>query len=555
MAENSIVHVESSSSEARGAIRAAACWAVCALLTAAPAGAQTTATAQSWLVVPFELATPTARTYWLGEGVAVLAGDELEQLGIPVLSREARVGALDELRLPASVTLSRATYIRVSELLGAAVTVIGTVTTDESSITVSAQRLELDTGRLAPEVVERGKLVDLFTVVRRLVQRLSGRQDGATTAAVQPPPPLEAFEAYVKGLLADRPDARVRLLEAARARAPHYDRIRLALWAAHTDQGDHVQALAAVQAVPEASTSRRVAQFNAARSLIELKRYDDAFAALQGLAAVRPHAAVFNNLGVVQLRRGATPHTGRATYYFNKAVELEPNDGDLFFNLGYAYWEERDAQAAIYWLREALRRHPADADAHQVIAAALDATGAAVEAGRERVLAEHLSARYSEANRRAGDPVPKGLERIEESLSPLHAMRFDAALTAAQRDQQELLDFHLDRARRFIEQGRDGDAEPELRRVLFLSPYHVEAHLLMGRVYRRSGRLRDAIAAFRISLWSEETAAAHVALAEALLESQDRAAARGAVQRALSLEPENADARALKAHLDALPPP
>jgi tetratricopeptide (TPR) repeat protein len=336
------------------------------------------------------------------------------------------------------------------------------------------------------------------------------------------------------------------------ARAPGYEPIRLALWSARTNLGEHARALQALEGIADTSPLCRVARFNGALSLLELKRYDEAFDALRTLADARPEPAILNNLGVVQLRRGATPQTGRATYYFNKAVELEPDDADLFFNLGYAYWDERDASAAIYWLRESLRRNPADGDAHLVLAAALEAAGAGVEAERERALAHQLSARFSDGVRRAAEAVPRGLERIEDSLAAMHPMRFDAALTAAaQRNQVELVQFHLDRGRRLFEQRRDGDAEPELRRVLFLSPYHAEAHLLIGRLYKRSGRLRDAMAAFRISLWSGPTAAAHVALAETLLETRDQAGARAEAQRALALDPGSAEARALLAQLDA----
>jgi Tfp pilus assembly protein PilF len=188
-----------------------------------------------------------------------------------------------------------------------------------------------------------------------------------------------------------------------------------------------------------------------------------------------------------------------------------------------------------------------------VLAAALEATASNVEAARERVLAQQLSSRYAEAARKPGPhEVPRGLERIEDSWSPLHTMRFDAALSAAaQRNQQELVTFHLERARRLLEQQKDGSAEPELRRVLFLSPYHAEAHLLLGRIYLRSGRVREATAAFRIAVWSEETVAGRLALAEALLESRDRAAARREVERALELAPGSADARALLARIDS----
>ena len=42
-------------------------------------------------------------------------------------------------------------------------------------------------------------------------------------------------------------------------------------------------------------------------------------------------------------------------------------DPDYYFNLGYTYWQQRDIQASIYWLREALRRSPADGQAHFVL--------------------------------------------------------------------------------------------------------------------------------------------------------------------------------------------
>src|SRR5204863_442668 len=103
---------------------------------------------------------------------------------------------------------------------------------------------------------------------------------------------------------------------------------------------------------------------------------------------------VLNNLGVVQLRRGPTPSNGQATDYFAKAANADPAEADYVFNLGYAYWLDRDPQAAIYWLREAVRRNPADADAHFVLGAALAAAGNASEATRERELARRLSSAY-----------------------------------------------------------------------------------------------------------------------------------------------------------------
>jgi Tfp pilus assembly protein PilF len=55
----------------------------------------------------------------------------------------------------------------------------------------------------------------------------------------------------------------------------------------------------------------------------------------------------------------------------------------------------------------------------------------------------------------------------------------------------------------------------------------------------------SSAAAFR----SEETVAAHVSLAEALLQIQDQTSARVEIDRALAIDPTSADALALKAKI------
>ena len=143
----------------------------------------------------------------------------------------------------------------------------------------------------------------------------------------------------------------------------------------------------------------------------------------------------------------------------------------------------------------------------------------------------------------------EGLERLHEELMPSRA-GFDAIIiTAGQRDQGNLAAFHVDAGRRAFEREADREAIQELRRALYLSPYLAEAHLLLGRLYLRGGRAAEAVEALKIALWSEETVAAHLALAEALLQIEEGAAARLEVERALALDPKSAEALALKARL------
>ena len=155
--------------------------------------------------------------------------------------------------------------------------------------------------------------------------------------------------------------------------------------------------------------------------------------------------------------------------------------------------------------------------------------GNATESTREKELARRLSSTYEAWEKRpAADQVPKGLERVKNSEVELpHARRIDTKIAeTGQRDQQELATFYLDHARRLFQQESDREAVAELDRALYLSPYLADAHLLLGRIHLRNGRVREAIDALKISLWSAETAEAHAVLADAYIQSKDLAAAR-----------------------------
>lgn len=477
----------------------------------------------------------------------MLLADDLRAFGATAIDREERVKAFERLGVPAGANLSEATVIKIGELLGASSVVIGSLALDGDNLNVRARTIRLDSGRMQAEITERAPLTDLFHVFDRMVVRLFPVLIAPPTHSGKDHAPPPAFENYIKGLIAETGAGQEKFLQAALKSYPEYDAARLALWQVDSGQGEHAKALATVLDVPEKSPSFRRARFLAALSQVQLKQYDQAFNTLRLLAGERPAATIVNNLGVIQLRRGASGQSGAASYYFNEAHKLDGDDPDYTFNLGYAYLLERDPHAGIYWLREAVRRNPADGDAHYVLGAALLATGAATEGGREKDLARHLSSRYAEWDRRpATDPMPRDLERLKEDLEPSALARGNLAFqTAGQKDQQDLARFHLEQGKRLFQRESDRDATAELKRAIYLSPYEAEAHLLLGRIYLRTSRLREAVDELKISLWSQETVAAHLALAEAYIQGKDLPSARAAVQRALALDPQSAEAKKL----------
>lgn len=506
------------------------------------------------MVMPLTPADDDPHSLWMGEGLALLLADGLTALDRPSVTRAERVRAFDALDLPGGTTLSRATLVRAGQVLGVRHLVTGVVSVQGDRLSVRLRAIDVERGAASDVLDDEGTLRELVDVAERLARQLAGAPPLAgddERRAIEPPPSLEVFEAFVKGLVAETPATQQRFLLDAVGQAPEYGRAHIALWDVCTELQDHARALEAARAVPAGSRFARRARFAAALSLLALERYDEAFAAFSAVNAEQASAAALNNLGIVQLRRPGARTGGTPAYYFNKATELDPETADHFFNLGYAYWLERDMAAATYWLREVVRRRPGDGDAHYLLGAALKASGVSTEAARERDLARRLSSRYAEWDARAGtdktggEGIPRGLERLSEALGDLPVQLDSALVQATQQEHRQLARFHYDRGLRLVESHQDREAALEFRKSIYLSPYVAETHRALGEVLMRSGRLKDAAESFTISLWSAESVETRLLLADTLLSLGEGEAALPHAERAAQLAPEHARAQAL----------
>ena len=173
------------------------------------------------LVIPFENPTREPRIYWIGEASAVLLADDLNAFGKRAYTREERLDAFQRLQVPPIATLSHATVIRLGQVVGATHVVIGSFRLTGGMISVRAQNIRLDNGRMEHEFVEAGPLEDLFGIFGRVSRRLAGQ---SASDAPLPRPALPVFENYVKGLIATSMPAKIGYLEAAIKLEPGFDR-------------------------------------------------------------------------------------------------------------------------------------------------------------------------------------------------------------------------------------------------------------------------------------------------------------------------------------------
>ncbi len=443
--------------------------------------------------------------------------------------------------------------IRVGELVGASEVVFGEVRLGRSSRCAS-RAIDLQTSRQLPDVADEAALADLFRAVRaasseRLAHDARPPRHGAAPAA--PPSPLEAFENYVKGLVAATPAAQQRFLEtrddAGAARRP---RSCTALWAVYTEQGAARQGARGGQR--RAAPTRRYAtraRFDVALSLIELKRFDGAFKELTALvrrSGARPPCRTRS--ASCSCGAAARPSRRPATRYFERAVERGSRRTPTTSSTSAtrARSRRRGGRAALAARdRPARRRRRRRAPRHERGARGDRPHRRGAARARARAAARHVA--RDAAGERVGEG-PAGARAARDGARRGRARSTPRIANPAQRDQQDTA--RVSPARRPAASWRRSSDREAIERAA--------ARDLSGAVRRRAApAARPAVSARRTARRGDRRVQGRDLVprdapprasrsARALLESGDKDAARREAERALVLAPDaRAEAREL----------
>jgi tetratricopeptide (TPR) repeat protein len=485
-----------------------------------------------------EPAASDPATDWIGEAVADRLAHDLAALGVDTVERADRLRAQEALEIP-RVALSRATCIRIAEGLGASRLVVGSYRVLKSDVTLTLSLLDAARGTASAPLLASGSLDILPTLIQALAYDVAalGPAPPARTRlellGLRGTVPPEAFKAYGLGLSARKLAARANMLRRAVSLAPWHDDARLALGRILLEQRELSAAEAVLGGINRSSPLSRQARFLQALAKLEIGRYREAADAFQALDDERHSAAAQNDRALALLRLGST--APRASEVLRPALEAEPESPDLIFNLGFALLSEGDADGAVYWLRDAVRRDALDARARVVLSWALKTAGRAAEAAEEWKGVTALAPNYDAVAR---PDLGRRFERVlpsERLLAPDRSGRSapEVAVTLVGRADRKLRAGDLD------------GALGELTRAVYLDPYAPRVHLLLGRTHRARGDREKAESELRMALWSTGDLSARLELAAVLKEMGRRSEARAEAGRVLKDDPENAAARRL----------
>jgi Tfp pilus assembly protein PilF/TolB-like protein len=521
-----------------------------------------------FLVFPFENAGAPPRLDWIGEGLEELTIQRLSHAGLQVYSHSGRVNEMDRYGFPDTGKLSRASMLHVAQEMDADYAVFGSFACDGKTLTVNARLMRINPAALLPVIAERGPLDSLMELHTRITWHLLTATDHnyplslAEFSKMQRPLSLAAFEQYIRGLLASDDDVRLRDLKEAARLEPEWPDPAFAIGEVYFARDDCNSALPWFARVPATNARSVEAVFSTGVCRLRLGQADQAeqvFASLQerlkdSLVSGGDLPEILNNLGLALAQQG---NLAAAQTAVGRARDLDPDEDDYPFNLGLLALRQNELSIAATHFREAVRREPDNPEDFAFLIYSLQKAGKNAEAEQERGTAvaalgekglpvikvdakgDNLL-KYQRVTKEL-DTTTLPLELENPSLHPSVAMDASATkITPAAHlrlGRQQLIAGHLDAA------------EQEFRAVIAVDPKNASAHRELADIYRRQGKLDDAVKELQLCLAARDSAIERTMLARIYLEQKKPDLARTEVEKAVKLAPNYAGAKELLQHL------
>lgn len=520
-----------------------------------------------FVVFPFENDGANPSLDWLSEGLEELAIQRLSAGGQQVFTHAARAAELERYGLPANAQFSHATMLRIGADLDADFIVLGKFTSDGKSLTIEARTLQVIPTKLSETVRESGPLESLMELQTKVIWKLLGAHDKgiplnlAEFAKLQRPLRLDAFEHYIRGLLATDDDAKLRELRESARLDGEWPEPAFALGQTYFSRRDCDSALTWLARVPAASSLANQAIFTTGVCQLLMNQPDKAeetFVALQNnlkddLVAGAQLPEILNDLALARARRG---NTTAAAAGLLRALDLDPDEDDYPFNLGMIYLRGNDATTAAKYFREASDREPENPEDRALLIYALEKSGNKAEASEEHdAAAETLGPTALPAVK------PEMFTRLDRVSLELDTTALQ--LQAAGNDSSEsgrgdaespaVASPHtlIRRGRQELAAGRLDAAEAAFRAALAGAPKSPSAHRGLAEVFRRRSKRNEAIQELQAALAERDSAVDRTTLARIYLEQKKTELAKAELVRALKIAPNYGEARQLLEHLQS----
>jgi tetratricopeptide (TPR) repeat protein len=467
------------------------------------------------------------------------------------LGRGERNGAYDQLGIPAGIPLTVASEYKAAQTLGVDWAVLGKFNVEGDRLSASARLLDLRQLKLSPAIEVGGELADLVDLQTRLVWRLMASYDPNFTVGTEedferkfPEVRLDAFENYIRGVLATDDPTRIHFFLESDRLAPADHRAAFALGQLYFAQKDYANSAKWLRKLAPDDPDYLESLFFFGVDEFFLGHYPSSEGAFERIGKEIPLDEVANNAGVLAARGG---RYAEALADFERAFKSDPTDGDFCFNRGVTLWNLRRYNEAAKSLEEAIRLNDNDSEAHTLLAVVSGKLG---DAAGERTQLEWLG--RHEVGLEAGLsrdvlPQPRLKKNFDGRAFRLLSLTVHNALEErlAGMPADEHAAVHKSRGARFVNEGRLSEAERELAEATSLVPGDRDARMSLAQVLEAEGKHQEAAGEYQIALKLQDSFAGHIGLARVYISLGRPEQAHQEVEAALKLDPGSQEAQEL----------
>lgn len=563
------------------------------------------------IVLPFENISNKPEFNWVGESFAQSLSELLHVPGLNVVTNSERKIVQQRLRIPLANLPSLATSLKLARESGATLLIAGKYNIAPgqgelaATINVTAKIIRVNEGRFLSEEID-GRLItrdivlndalgNLQTMQGQIAYQILYQRDKALPYSQNQliesatRIPSRAFEAYVKGLLTQAPEARenyfrnaVRLYNESN---PESTFVEASLELGHlylnqqkfNDAIDYFERVinANRQCKENAKSDARVSFCNDESyaeasfyiGLIQWRQqnYEQALSVLRPLAEDLKLTSVYNMLGAiaVQASRAEKKNDARSAALLKEGTELLKRASDsaedntaIRFNYAYADFLSGDALTAVPLFRSIIAEDPTDGESYYILSKALAAVNDPAAAAVDNQARIYLAANNRFANLEKEWTKSKTISEIgfrveqpqrKDFVSVILSKRQGESAPTAVNETETL----LQTARTQYKDGNDEDAMATLRRVLASEPMSAESYLILGKIHLRRGDRDQATSSFKTAIfWDNRLIDAYLSLGKIYLEKGECLQVRTYVTQAKEIDADNPEVAALQRQAD-----
>ncbi|NNE68550.1 MAG: tetratricopeptide repeat protein [Pyrinomonadaceae bacterium] len=547
------------------------------------------------MVLPFENTSSKSEFNWVGESVADSLTDLLKVPGLNVISNEERKIMQQRMKIPLSVLPSLATSLKMARQGNASLLVAGKYNivpaNDDvaAKITINAKLIRVEEGRFLSEEFPDGsrktREIDLFdalgnlqTIQGQLAYQILYQRDKALPFSQNQfieaanKVPAKAFEAYIKGLLTDVGDTRLRenyfknaiRIYAAERGGDIYAEAALELGHIFYDTGKNAEAIANFARIPQDNSHYAEGAFYTGVIYWKRKNYEQAISVLGPLAEDLQMTSVLNTVGAIAVQASISTKDPKksakfmvdGTGFLKKSSESSGEDTESHFNLGLALMLQKKYAEAAKVIRLVLANDPRDGEAHFLLAKSLEKTGdpSAVDfdnQARRFLTGNNQYATLESAwkkNSLKGIDLRVNQPTRREFVSVVLVKNRNVSPVRTPENETVVL---LRNASELYRVGRDDDAMVVLRRILVQEPMSAESYLLLGKIHFRRGDIEQAVSSLKTALfWKNQLIEAHILLGRIYVQKGDCLQAQNYSKSALAIDSDDQNALGLERQVE-----